>query len=103
MTSGGVVGWEKAEDVPCSSLSNYHFVPRDDYTRSLHTPEARGGVQWASIIIKGTSRLKMCEELGLESLKFRRWMRRLCVFYKIKTRGHPKYLYKLIPTKKLFL
>ena len=51
MTSGGVVGWEKAEDVPCSSLSNYHFVPRDDYTRSLHTPEARGGVQWASIII----------------------------------------------------
>ena len=54
MTSGGVVGWEKAEDVPCSSLSNYHFVPRDDYTRSLHTPEARGGVQWASIIIKCT-------------------------------------------------
>ena len=52
MTSGGVVGWEKAEDVPCSSLSNYHFVPRDDYTRSLHTPEARGGVQWASIIIR---------------------------------------------------
>ena len=51
MVSGGVVGWEKAEDVPCSSLSNYHFVPRDDYTRSLHTPEARGGVQWASIII----------------------------------------------------
>ena len=32
-------------------------------------------------------------------MKFRRWMRRLCVFYKIKTRGHPGYLYKLIPAK----
>ena len=43
--------------------------------------------------IKGTSKLKIYEELGFESLKFRRWMRRLCGFYKIKTRGHPEYLY----------
>ena len=42
---------------------------------------------------------KIYEELGLESLKFRRWMRRLCVFYKMKTRGHPEYLYKLISAK----
>ena len=49
--------------------------------------------------IMGTSKLKIYEELGLESLKFRRWMRSLCVFYKIKTRGHPEYLYKLIPAK----
>ena len=48
---------------------------------------------------KGTSKLKIYEELCLESLKFRRWMHRLCVFYKIKTRVHPEYLYKLIPTK----
>ena len=26
-------------------------------------------------------------------------MRRLCVFYKMKTRGHPEYLYKLISAK----
>ena len=32
-------------------------------------------------------------------MKFRRWKRRLCVFHKIKTRGHPGYLYKLIPAK----
>ena len=49
--------------------------------------------------IKRTSKLKFYEELGLESLKFRRWMCCLCVFYKIKTRGHPDYLYKLIPAK----
>ena len=36
---------------------------------------------------------------NLKSLKFRRWMRRLCVFYKIKTRGYPEYLYKLFPAK----
>ena len=33
--------------------------------------------------IKGTSELKTYEELGLESLKCRRWLRPLCVFYKI--------------------
>ena len=49
--------------------------------------------------IKGTSKLKIYEKLGLESLTFRRWMCHICVFYKIKTQGHPKYLYKLIPAK----
>ena len=49
--------------------------------------------------IKRTSKLKIYEELGLESLKFRSWMRPLCIFYKIKTRGHPEYLYKLIHAK----
>ena len=49
--------------------------------------------------IKGTSKLKIYEELGIESLKFRRSMHRPCVFYKVKTQGHPEYLYKLIPGK----
>ena len=47
--------------------------------------------------IKGSSKLKIYEELGLQSLKFRKCY--LCVFYKIKTHGHPEYLYKLIPTR----
>ena len=34
--------------------------------------------------IKGTSQLKIYNELGIESLKFRRWFRRLCVFLKLK-------------------
>ena len=46
--------------------------------------------------IKGTSRTKLYKKLGIESLSFRR---RLCTFYKIKTKRAPKYLYKLIPLK----
>ena len=49
--------------------------------------------------IKGTSQLKIYNELGFESLKFRRWFRGLCVFYKIKTPQIPKYLYELLPTE----
>ena len=35
------------------------------------------------------SKVKIYKELGLESLKSRRWFRRLCSFYKIKTSGLP--------------
>ena len=48
--------------------------------------------------IRGTSREKLCAELGLESLKFRRWFRKLTCFYKIQSTGLPKYLLQLIPT-----
>ena len=34
--------------------------------------------------IRGTSRIKVYQELGLESLKFHKWFRRLCYFYEIK-------------------
>ena len=34
--------------------------------------------------IKGTSQIKLYNELGLESLEFRWWFRKLCLFYKIK-------------------
>ena len=47
--------------------------------------------------IKGTSRLKLYNEIGLESLKFRWWFRKLCTFFKIKRTGLPSYLYDLIP------
>ena len=46
---------------------------------------------------KGTSRLKLYNEIGLESLKFRRLFRKLCIFYKIKSTGLLSYLYDLIP------
>ena len=32
--------------------------------------------------IRGTSREKFYQELGLESLRLRRWYRKLCLFYK---------------------
>ena len=43
--------------------------------------------------------MELFKKLGIESLSFRRWFRRFCTFYKIKTQGAPKYLYKLIPHK----
>ena len=39
----------------------------------------------------------MYSELGFESLKFRRWFRKLCTFFKLKTSGLPEYLFDLIP------
>ena len=47
--------------------------------------------------IKKTFQSKLSNELGFESLKFRRWFRKLCNFSKIKTTGVPEYLFHLIP------
>ena len=38
--------------------------------------------------IRGTSKEKLCEELGFETMKDRRWFRRLCCFYKILNIKH---------------
>ena len=46
--------------------------------------------------IQGTSRIKVCQELGLESLKSCRWFRCPCYFYEIKNYGLPCYLSKFI-------
>ena len=46
--------------------------------------------------IQGTSRDKLNQELGLESLKARRWYKRLCCMYKIMTEKAPNYLINLI-------
>ena len=45
--------------------------------------------------IKRRSRLKLYNEIVLESLKFRRWFRKLCTFYKAKSTGLPSYLLSL--------
>ena len=47
--------------------------------------------------IKSTSQIKFYNRLGLEPLKFRRWFRRLCLFFKIIKHGLPEYLFNLIP------
>ena len=47
--------------------------------------------------IRGSSREKRYQELGLETLQQRRWHRKLCCFYKILTSQSPKYLYSIIP------
>ena len=48
-------------------------------------------------IIRGTSQVKLYVELVLDSLKARRWFRRLCYLYKFKSYGLPTFLFQLIP------
>ena len=47
--------------------------------------------------IRGSSREKLYQELGLESLKSRRWYQKLCLFFKLKKNKHPSYLFDMIP------
>ena len=46
--------------------------------------------------IRGTSTEKIYQELALESLKPRRWFRKLCHLYKIFNEKSPSYLFNLI-------
>ena len=47
---------------------------------------------------RGSSREKLYQELGLESLQQRRWYRKLCYFFKLTKNKSPKYLFNNIPT-----
>ena len=59
-----------------------------------------GSIQYnAAIAITGAIRdtsEKLFQELGLESLKSRRGLRKLCLFYKILPEKSPSYLFQLI-------
>ena len=46
---------------------------------------------------KATSHNKIYEKLGIESLKARRWYRRLSCMFKIMKEEAPNYLINLIP------
>ena len=47
--------------------------------------------------IRGTSKERLFEELGLESLQRRWWYRKLFCFYKILKDQSPNYLFDIIP------
>ena len=47
--------------------------------------------------IKGISRETFYQEIWLEYLQQRRWMRRLCLFYKVVSTKLPAYIYDTIP------
>ena len=50
-------------------------------------------------VIRGTSREKLYEELGLEFLQLGRWFRKLFFFHKLFNSEHPNSLSKLIPLR----
>ena len=47
--------------------------------------------------IRGSSREKFYQDLGVETLQQRRWYGKLCCFYRILKLQSPKYLYSIIP------
>ena len=47
--------------------------------------------------ISGSSREKLYQELGIESLQPRRWYQKLCLFLKVNKEEHPSYLFDFIP------
>ena len=47
--------------------------------------------------VRDTSREKLCQELGLQSLRKRRWYRKLCYFFKIFKGQSLEYLFKILP------
>ena len=48
--------------------------------------------------IKGSSREKLYQELGLVYIYQRRWARRLCLLYKAFSTGQTSYIYDLLPS-----
>ena len=52
--------------------------------------------------IRGRSSEQLYQELGLESLRSRRWLRKLCLFYKIYKNKSPSYLHNLTPNRMKF-
>ena len=49
-------------------------------------------------VIGGKSSEKVFQQLGLESLKSRHWLKKLCLFYKIFHEKSSSYLFQLIPS-----
>ena len=49
--------------------------------------------------MRGTSKEKLYEETGLESLQLPRCYRKLSCFYKLFSSKHPHYIFKLIPSR----
>ena len=49
--------------------------------------------------LRGSSKEKLYQDPGLESLQLRRWYRKLCCFYRIYNKQAPGYLNELIPTR----
>ena len=49
--------------------------------------------------IRGSSREKLYQELGLESLQQRHWYSELCSFYKVFENESPRYLFNIVPIR----
>ena len=79
------------DDITYDQASNLSFLQKFEsiqYNAALALTRA----------IRGSSRKKLYQKLGLESLQLRLWYRKLCCFYKTHNEQTPGYLTELIPT-----
>ena len=49
-------------------------------------------------VIRGTLSEKFFQDLGLETLKLKRWLRKFCLFYKLIKENSATYLFQITPT-----
>ena len=78
----------------------YDQPSNDAFSNKLETVQYNAALAITGAI-KGTSREKLYQELGLEYLQQRRCMRRLCLFSKIVSTKLPAYIY-IIPLVRQF-
>ena len=48
----------------------------------------------------GMSKERICQELGIESLRDCQWCRKLSLFYKVLENENSKYLFSLTPARR---
>ena len=74
----------------------YNRPSNDAFSNKLETVQYNAALAITGAI-KGTSREKLYQELGLEYLHQRRWMRRFCLFYKVVSTKLTAFIYDTIP------
>ena len=74
----------------------YDQPSNDAFSNKLETVQYNAALAITGAI-KGTSREKLYQELGLEYLHQRRWMRRFCLFYKVVSTKLTAFIYDTIP------
>ena len=79
----------------------YDQPQNESFCEKLESVQYKAALAITGAIQRSSSK-KLYQELGLESLKSRRWYRRLCCMYKIMKKETPNYLTNLIPKSHQF-
>lgn len=74
----------------------YNYVSNDAFSNKLDTVQYNSALAIRGAT-KGTSRKKLYQQLGLEYLQQRRWMRRICLFCKVFSTKVPAHVYDFVP------
>ena len=92
----------------CDVIYNAPFIVNefDSLITLPHSMERLERVQYqAALAVTGcwktTNRNKLYDELGWESLAYRRWARKLVLFFKVLFTKSPTYLYELVPPRRI--